>query len=201
MNLTKTDITQIANSVGLDYARLMAFISVESGGQGFTNDGHLIIQFEPVWFHRYLIQFKIAHTYNVEVDSNGRKKYVIEENGKRIVNGVEGQTSEWIAFNTAFSIHPKAAMLSTSIGMTQIMGFNYRAAGYNSVDEMYDAFKKGEYNHVQAMATFIKNNSHLYTALRNKDWKTCAYYYNGENYAVNHYDSKLAAAYLKYNSL
>ena len=36
----------------LEYASLMAFIEVESSGQGFGKDGRLIIQFEPSWFRR-----------------------------------------------------------------------------------------------------------------------------------------------------
>ena len=39
MNLSKNDITKIASEIGLTYAQLMAFISVESGGAGFNTDG------------------------------------------------------------------------------------------------------------------------------------------------------------------
>ena len=199
MTLTKNDISQIANQVGLDYARLMAFISVESGGAGFNTDGKIIIQFEPTWFSKYLTQFKIAHTFNRTTDAKGNRQYVIQVGDKTIQNGVQGQPSEWIAFNTAFAIHPKAAMLSTSIGLMQIMGFNYASAGFPSVDAMWDSFKKGEYQQVLGGATFIKNNTALYNALRNKDWAHVAFYYNGANYAENNYDHKLAAAYAKYS--
>jgi hypothetical protein len=201
MTLTRNDITQIANSVGLDFARLMAFIEVESGGAGFDyHTGKIIIQFEPVWFHRYLNQFKIAHTYNSLLDAHGRKEYFIMVGDKHINNGVEGQSGEWPSFNTAFAIHPQAAMLSTSIGLMQIMGFNHKACGYATVDAMWDSFKKGEYQQVMGGANFIKNNSALYNALKNKEWDNVAYHYNGPNYKVNNYDNKLEAAYKKYSS-
>jgi hypothetical protein len=200
MKVSKLEVTQIASSVGLDYARLMAFISVESGGAGFDPvTGKIIIQFEPTWFSKYLTQFKIAHSFTRSTDEKGRREYIIQAGDKRLENGVEGQVSEWTAFNTAFAIHPKSALLSTSIGLMQVMGFNYHALGYNSVDEMWDDFKKGDYQQVAGGARFIKNTPALYQALRNKDWAKVAYYYNGPNYAVNNYDNKLSAAYSKYS--
>lgn len=200
MNVTKDQITKIASAVGLDYARLMAFITVESGGIGFsTETGKIIIQFEPTWFHKYLIQFKVAHEYTASIGANGKKSYKIIVGDKTLINGVEGQHAEWEAFNTAFAIHPKAAMLSTSIGLMQVMGFNYKASGYNSVDEMWDDFKKGEVQQIQGAANFIKSVPALLKALQLKDWPHAAYYYNGEGYAINHYDTKLSNAYIKYS--
>lgn len=200
MNVSKDQISKISASVGLDYARLMAFISVESGGIGFsTETGKIIIQFEPTWFHKYLIQFKVAHEYTSSVGANGKTSYKIVVGDKVIFNGVEGQAAEWVAFNTAFAIHPQAAMLSTSIGMMQVMGFNHIAAGYATVDAMYDDFKKGEAQQVQGAANFIKNNPSLLNAIKIKDWAKAAHYYNGAGYAVNKYDTKLANAYIKYS--
>ncbi len=200
MTLSKNEITQIASAVGLDYARLMAFISVESGGHGFDPaTGKIVIQFEPTWYHRYLTQFKIAHSYGSVLDTDGHKDYVIQVGDKKISNGVEGQTTEWLAFNTAFSIHQQSALLSTSIGLMQIMGFNHANCGYATVNQMWDDFKIGEYQQVAGGARFIKSNTALYNALRNKDWKHCALYYNGSNYSINHYDQKLENAYNKFN--
>lgn len=198
MNVTKDQVTKVAADYGLDYARVMAFLTVESGGVGFI-DGKIVIQFEPTWFHKFLTQYQIAHSYTSIVDSAGKKKYVIEAKGLRIENGVQGQISEWESFNVAFKISPKAALLSTSIGLMQIMGFNYAAMGYQSVDAMWDDFKAGELQQIAGGVRFIKNNVSLYNALRNKDWAKVAYYYNGPNYEVNNYDNKLEAAYKKYS--
>lgn len=199
MTLTKEQITTIASKIGLDYGSLMAFISVESSGNGFTSDGKLIIQFEPAYFHKYLTQFNIAHTYS-STFINGKKEYIIQVGNDKIENGVEGEASEWIAFDTAYRISANAAMLSTSIGLPQIMGFNYAELEYSSVGDMYDDFKKGEYQQVEGLAKLLHNNTPLYTALRLKDWKKCARLYNGEGYAINNYDQKLSAAYTKYSA-
>ena len=38
MNLSKNDVEEIAQSIDVDYASLMAFISVQSGGLGLATD-------------------------------------------------------------------------------------------------------------------------------------------------------------------
>lgn len=202
MNLTKEQITQIAATIGLDYARLAAFIEVESGGSGFDpKTGKIIIQFEPHWMARYLTQFKIANTI-VQIFDGQKKGWMLTAGGVTLQNGVEGQAAEWESFSTAFSkMHAKSALLSTSIGLMQVMGFNYSKLGYKSVDEMWDEFKKGEYQQVQGGANFIKNTPGLLNALKTKDWNTAAKLYNGGNYAAGKYHIKLANAYAKYSKL
>lgn len=200
MNLTREQITSIAQSVGLDYARLMAFISVESGGVGFDPaTGKIIIQHEPHWMSKYLVQFRIPHKLSIEYSETGKKEYRITAGAITYDNGVEGQEGEWEAFNKAFQVHPEAAMLSTSIGLMQIMGFHWKLLGYKSVGEMWDSFKKGEFQQVSAGARFIQSQPALFKALIRKDWATVASLYNGPNYKVNNYDIKLEKAYAKYS--
>lgn len=199
MNLTRETITEIANSVALEYPVFAAFIEVESGGHGFDpKTGKLIIQFEPHVFARYLTQFKISHTLTSNYEA-GRKMYQIKSGEHIIINGVQGQAAEWNAFNTAMKIHPTAAMLSTSLGLSQIMGLHYSKLGYTSVGAMWDDFKAGEDAHIRGMAVFIKNTNGLLKALDNLDWRTAAKLYNGAGYAVNRYDEKLERAYEKYS--
>lgn len=179
MKLTVNEVSEIACKIGVDYASLMAFITVESGGLGFATDtGKIIIQFEPAWF---------------------KKNAPYAPSGKWSVNKVERQSAEWLAFNDAFAKNPQAALLSTSIGMMQVMGFNYGKCGYTSVNAMWDDFKRGEYQQVMGAANFIKNTPPLWKALKEKDFPKVAYYYNGANYAVNNYDVKLKAAYDKFS--
>ena len=162
MKLTRIQITEIAKSIGVDYASLMAFISVESGGLGFATDtGKIIIQFEPAWFKR---------------------KSPYSPSGAWSVNGVERQSKEWIAFNNAMKLNPNAAMESTSIGLGQIMGFHYKRLGFKTVSEMWDDAKKGEYNQVQQMAKFIATDPGLLKGLKNRNWHVVATLYNGAGY-------------------
>lgn len=197
-SLAKDDIKDIAESVGLTYPIFAAFLEVESGGNGFSpTTGKLIIQFEPHVFDRYLTEFKIDHTITSRL-SGGRRTYSITSMGETFTNGVEGQTAEWSAFNVAFRINPTAAMLSTSIGLPQIMGFHFARIGFDTVDAMWDAFKTGERSQVAGLAKFIKTDSRLLRALKNKDWATVAKLYNGAGYKINKYDEKLKRAYERY---
>lgn len=169
-------IGELARKNGYSYASLKAIIKVESGGIGFDRDtGKIIIQFEPSWF---------------------RRKSPYTPSGKWSLNGVERQSREWIAFNDAFYKDPNAAMESTSIGMMQVMGFHWRALGFNSVGEMWDYAKVSEANQVDLAIRFIKQNPKLDRALKNKDWPTVAYYYNGSGYKKYNYDHRLLQAYL-----
>lgn len=98
------------------------------------------------------------------------------------MNKVDVQSKEWIAFNSAFAIDKDSAMKSTSIGLPQIMGFHYERLGYKNVGEMWDDFKKGEYQQILALVRFILTDSKLAKAVREKYYHMIAYIYNGAKY-------------------
>lgn len=185
MRIAEKDIKEIAEKHGLEYAALRAFIDVESGGKGFNEaTGKILIQFEPHYF---------------------RKRVPYAPSGAWSVNKVEVQSKEWPAFNNAFKINPDAAMESTSIGLPQIMGAHWKRIGYKSVGEMWDDFKKSEYNQIVALVKFIKTDAKLYKALQSKDWHTVAVRYNGagymdiaKRYGREPYNLSMAKAYAKH---
>lgn len=206
MKLTTQQITDIATKYGLTYPELMAFISVETGGSGFSSTtGKIIIQFEPTWFHKFLVKAGITHTFYSSFDKNIGTRYTLggtlpDGTPWSFTNGVEGQTSEWSAFDVAFRVDKHSAMLATSIGLMQVMGFNYSDLGYKTIDAMWDDFKTGEQAQVEGACKFIRSNLNLFKALTNKDWAKVAYYYNGPAYATHNYDVKLASNYAKYTT-
>ncbi len=162
IKINNHQIKELAESIWLSYAHLQAFIRTETPGNGFDKrTGKLLIQFEPHYF---------------------RRNEPFAPSGAWSINKVDVQSKEWVAFNDAFKIDPESAMMSTSIGMPQIMGQNFKQCGYSSVGEMWDDFKKGEYNQIKALCTFIINNKALYKAIKNEDWAKCAYIYNGPRY-------------------
>lgn len=168
--ISRAEITTLGSLFGYDPALIKAFIDVEGSGSGFDKyTGKIKIQFEPHHFKK--------HT------------------GIKIDNGVEGQEQEYKAFNEAFKISPTKAMLCTSWGIMQVMGFNFKASGYNSVDEMVDDFKVGEYQQVKGALTFIKNTNRLHVAFRKLDFTGLAIGYNGPRYYLNNYDRKLRDRY------
>ncbi|QIL41033.1 N-acetylmuramidase family protein [Pedobacter sp. HDW13] len=185
MNLTKKQISDVAAGIGVDYASLMAFMSVESGGIGFdTATGKIIIQFEPAWF---------------------KKKAPYAPSGLWSVNKVEKQSKEWLAFNDAYYKNADAAMESTSIGIGQIMGFHFKRLGYKTVGAMWEHARTGELAQLEQMAKFIATDSRLLNALMVKNWHLVAVYYNGggykelaEKYNREPYNISMEKAYLKY---
>lgn len=199
MNLTETELEQLAGLAKVGTAVIKAFITVESGGKGFDPEtGKLIIQFEPHWFSKFLTQKNIPHTLNKSVNTSGKTEYTITAKDITLKNGVQGQQSEWQAFNAAFKIDPDSAMLATSIGLMQVMGFHHITLGYQTVGEMWDDFKKGEFEQARGGLQFIISKVPLYEALKKKNWPNVARYYNGPNYAINKYDVKLKEAYEKF---
>jgi len=170
--ITLSEKEALAKEFGIEYKALNAVFIVESSGSGFDRKTGLIkIQFEPYWFKKYT--------------------------GKKLANGVENQTAEWKAYNAAYKIDKAAAMKSTSWGLGQVMGFNYKAAGYKDVQAMLDDFNLNEANQLRGMLNFIKATPKMLEALKKKDWATFAKYYNGPKYKDFNYDTRLAAAYAK----
>jgi len=102
------------------------------------------------------------------------------------------ESSEYEAFEIAKTIDETAAYESISMGMGQVMGFNYGSLGYTSAKAMFDKFSSDESTQVQGMATFISNNSGCKQAVLNKDPYAFERYYNG---GVSGYAEKIAAAY------
>jgi hypothetical protein len=182
--INKQTVENISHQFGYETASIMAFLSVETGGLGFNTDGKIIIQFEPVWFKR---------------------EAPYAPSGLWSVNGVERQSKEWLAFNDAFSKNPVAAMEATSIGMGQIMGFQYKRLGYKSVGEMWDDAKKSITRQIWQVCEFIKTDSKLESFLKVHDWHGVADHYNGFGFEElakkiprEPYDISMVKAYKKY---
>lgn len=176
--ITKEEIATIAKEFNLPLASVKAVKQVESGGKGFDKTtGKIIIQFEPSWFKR---------------------KAPFTPSGKWSLNKVERQASEWIAFNDAFAKNPKAAMESTSWGLMQVMGFHWKLLGFESVGAMVDFVKESEANQLRLGMMFIQTNKAMATALRNLEFGTFAYFYNGSGYKKFNYDTRLQNAYEQY---
>jgi hypothetical protein len=184
-------IRDLSKAYGYEPAALRAIISVETGGIGTDpHTGKLLIQFEPAWFSKLLPKILTATASQPAQAANWQ---LIR------ANKVEGQVAERAAFNAAWAIHPKTAMLATSWGLGQIMGHHYARVGYPTVDAMVDAFKAGgEAEQFKAIVKFFYTDAKLSAALKELNWAGVAYRYNGSNYKVNAYDIKLEQAYNKF---
>ena len=171
-------INEKAHVLGVDPNVLASVIIVESSGSGFV-DGKLKIRFE-----NHIFVDRAGYSDLFAYNSNKRwtgHKYKENSNDSWANVHTGHQKSEYAAFEFAKTLDPEAAYQSISMGMGQIMGFNYKAAGYNSAKEMFDDFNEGHSQQINGMVTFIENynGGKALSALQNSDYRTFVRYYNG----------------------
>ena len=185
--LDELDIPRIAQRIRVSEDHLRAFLEVESRGKGFDSFGRPVMLFEPHVFYRCLPSAKRDRAVKMGL---ARAKWVP---GKY-------PTDSYPRLNSAIEIDANAALKACSIGSTQVLVENYSLVGYSSPVEMWQAFMDDEENHIEAMVQFILANG-IDDDLRAGRWAVVARVYNGPRYAENKYDTKMAAAYAKFQKI
>jgi hypothetical protein len=172
----------LANKIGIDPGAAVAVVAVESGGSGIGPDGRMIIRFENhlFWFnwgkanaaaYQQFFQFDQSvtwrgHKYRTQVDAPWQDAHT-------------NQAGEWAALAHARTLDDRAAKMSISMGLVQILGSNHHAIGYDSVDAMFDAFSADERFQLLGFFNFVKNDQRQITALHANDFAAFARIYNG----------------------
>lgn len=182
--LIDRDYCDAAEQVNCEPAMIKALAEVESSGSGFDKSGRLKLRFEGHKFRGYTnkiydrthpgISYPYSHT--------------------------SSKSHGYTAFNEAFTLNPTAALLSTSWGAFQVMGFNYGDAGFETVHEMVDAYRTGEAAQLKSFITLISNwglADEMRRATR-RDCEVIAKVYNGAKYKQWGYDTKLYTALVKW---
>ena len=105
----------------------------------------------------------------------------------------------FLTFASAYAYDASSAILSTSFGEFQVMGFNYKAAGYTTPQAYYNAVKNSAVSQLNSFVGFVKVNK-LAQYLKDQNWAGFAYRYNGPGYKANSYDTKLAYWYNKFQN-
>lgn len=191
--ISDTDLTCIANDLGVEVAVLKAVLAVETGGRGgFVAPNMPVILFEGHIFWNQLKKYGLDPNDHIAGNEDilypkWDKKYYI------------GGIKEYTRLEKAASIHGEAAFCSASWGMFQIMGFNYASCGEQNVIEFVKAMEVSEKSQLQLSARYLRSTG-LLPYLQKQDWAGFACKYNGSKYAQNRYDEKLRAAYLKFKS-
>lgn len=186
MNLLSDDDIVVAGAVlGVEPATLRAVRAVESRGRGFNPDGSVVTLFEGHVFCKYTSgKFSESHP-DLSYTAWTKKFY--------------GKTwqAEQQRLKRAMALDERAALLATSWGMFQIMGFNFAACNFASVMAFVEAMRESEKQQLIAFCQFVQSIGALDT-LRSKNWAAFARRYNGPQYAKNRYDQKLARTYSQY---
>ena len=168
----------------------MAVKEVESAGKGFLAPNKPVILFEG---HIFWSQLK-DRGINPEDHLEGNEDILYPKWTKE---HYKGGIAEYDRLERAKQIDEEAAVCSASWGLFQIMGFNHKVCGCETVQDFVTAMSENEGRHLDLFASFVRNNS-LVQYLRDKDWAGFARRYNGPAYAENRYDEKLSAAYEKF---
>lgn len=176
--LQDADFARAAAAIGCAVAAVRAVCDVESRG-GFLADGRPKILFERHVFRR---------------QTGGRFDAACPAISQRAPGGYLGGAAEYDRLARALTCDRAAALKSASWGAFQIMGFNHEAAGFADVEAFVQAMVSGAGAQLDAFVRFI-TAAGLDDELIRRDWPAFARGYNGADYARNHYDTRLAAAY------
>ncbi|MEJ5308204.1 MAG: N-acetylmuramidase domain-containing protein [Anaerolineae bacterium] len=196
----------LAAHLELDPAAAVAVLTVESGGRAFDANGRMIIRFENhVFYDRWgkdnlsiyqqHFQFNATqrwqdHMWRPAAHEAWRKAHT-------------SQDEEWRVFEFARGLNDTAAKLSISMGGAQIMGFNYPTLGYDTVQQMFDAFSASERDQIIGFFNFLRGRateSKRIAALQALDFVTFARLYNGPGQAVQ-YGAAIRTAYDTFSRL
>ena len=186
------DIATIAEQIGVEEASLRAVLQVETGGKGYDAKNR-----PKALFERHKFWKELADTPDLQANAAGLGLAYPKWGEKPYPKDSDGVYSE---ISAACEIDLDGALRSTSWGLGQIMGSNYRMVGCATVQDMVEQAKQSEVMQLQQWVGFVKS-ANLLQALKNKDWAAFAKGYNGPGYATNKYDVKLAAAYDKFSSV
>ncbi len=182
---------QVAKEEKIDLAGLLAFVEVESGGEPFNTADHSwpIFLFERHKFWKNLPPNKRdAAARNGLAHSDWRPNSQYKDQNtpaKRVA-----------LLKRAIAFDEKAALMSASWGLGQVMGEHYDDLGYMTVQSFVQDSRTIT-GQVRMIVKFLKKNN-LLRHLQAKNWQALAKGYNGAGYKTNKYDTKLAAAYAKW---
>jgi len=171
----------VAQTLSVGAASIWAVLEVETSGCGFLEDRRPTILYERHIFHRL---------------TGGR--FDDGDISSPVCGGYGAFGGhQYDRLNRAIALDSNAALQSASWGLGQIMGENFREAGFASVEDMVSAMSDSEDAQLAAVAAFISARGFA-SALRAQDWSTFARGYNGPAYAKNQYDIRLRGEFQKF---
>lgn len=229
--VTNDDIESAAKDLKCEAGLIYAIARQESAHSSFVKIGERTVPtilYERHWF-RKLTQpdrkspspyenkyydicgpayHKTKKIKNVSKDNRGKRITTVE-----VVDEVTGTAPiqdeiyswpglpQYKRLAKAYQLDKSAALQSCSWGKFQIMGFNYRSAGYKDVFEFVKAMSSGDPSHIKAFLKFAKSNNILLSGLRDKDFEKIAEGHNGGSWKTINpsYANNIEMFYNEYN--
>jgi len=188
--LNSQDLVDAADKLTGDVATIRAVVEVESAGAGFDAQKRPKILFEPHIFYKQLgpgAKRDRAVKEGLAYPKWGTKPY-------------PPASKRYDQLARAIDIDETAALNSASWGLPQIMGFNFKSAGFPNAKAMVTSMMQGEREQLLAFVNLLIDWK-LAATLQKHDWRTFALKYNGPGALKNGYDKKLEKAYNKFSAL
>lgn len=184
------------DSLGIDAPTLWAMLHVETLGCGFLGTRRPQILFE-----RHVFSSLTGHVWDATApDVSNRVAGGYGASG----NSQYARLGKAYNLNAADPADPSiptptrtAALQAASWGLGQVLGTNATDVGFASIQDMVTQMCASEDEQLAGVVGYIQANN-LLDALQNQDWATYAAGYNGQDYAKNQYDVRLAQAYSVY---
>jgi hypothetical protein len=179
-------LTEEAQRLQFDPTVAAALLAAESSGQAYGADGRLLIRFEihifyDMWGKDNQAQFFALFRFDAGERWRGHQ-WRPDQNAAWQELHRDDQALEWQAFSLARALDETAALLSISMGLAQIMGFNYSVVGYGAVQDMFRAFQASAGSQIAAFFQFIETRR-LAAFVRSGDLRAFAAGYNGPGQA------------------
>lgn len=180
--LAAGDVVAAAQQLKCEPAAVWAVCDVESAGGGFLPDKRPKLLFEAQLFSRFT-----QHRFDATHPD------ISSPTWNRALYGAPG-AHQYDRLAEAIALDRPAALQSASWGMFQIVGMNFAACGFASVEDYVAAACESEAAQLNAFAAFCAHEE-LAQLLAARNWTQFALRYNGPGEAENDYAGKLAAAY------
>lgn len=186
--LDDIDLPRIAAVIGVGEDEIHAFMDVEAAGSPFDAKGRPKMLFEPHVFWRELGPGKkrdAAVKAGLAYPKWGAKPY---------------PRDSYPRLTKAIAIDETAALRAASWGLTQILGGNHKEAGYKTPQAMVVAFMADAETHIEATVRLLTTWG-LADDLRAHRWAAIAERWNGPGYRKNRYDTRMAAAFKRWQKI
>lgn len=226
-DITAKDWEGVADLLECEPEVLQAIAKVESGGRSAFwrlmdgQGGHVpALLYERHYFSRLTGGRYDQDHPDISWPTGYRLRKQLGKEDKKMHDGRVDDDDIYASYATsylrllnAYRLDPDAALQSCSWGKFQIMGANHGLCGEPSLKKFVNKMCTSEVAQLGLLAGFIQNKPaawkdpknkalgreiSLWDAVKAKNWRVIAFYYNGRAYETNQYHLKLERAYEAY---